>query len=173
MLLRIVLLLLLAGNVYSQSVNFTKLTGSAVNNQSDQYTYYKVEIFNNTDIPICIPVSLSFGISANIYDTIEVTDIYTADDSIRTLSLYYTKDELAGSSARYPARPVVINPSTYFITNIKFAASYISQKIFLELMCSYGKGLDYNKILTSFNNQPKYMWMDNLSFIVKKYSLPD
>jgi hypothetical protein len=105
-----------------------------------------------------------------LYDTVEVVSIYPAVDSSITFSLYYTKKEMEGSSARYAAIPVILNPCTYLSTHITFTRPK-GKGIFLELKYSYDKNLDFYKIWTSFENEPQYKWMDNLNFVDKKYSI--
>ena len=167
----IFIFLMIVNSAYSQTIKFSKTNETASKNGVSAECVYRIEIYNNTNVPICIPVSLSFGLSADINDTLEVINIYPANDSVLTFSLYYSKSDIKGSSTRYPAAPIVINPSTYFLTNIKFIKTQLHQKAFLELNCSYDKGLEYNKIYASFNKNPKYIWMDKLNFINKKYSI--
>ncbi|MCX8020823.1 MAG: hypothetical protein N2747_10050 [Chitinophagaceae bacterium] len=154
---------------FCQDVKFTELGESKSKSGLDE-CIYRLELFNNTNSPICIPVSLSFGFTVNLNDTVEVKNIYPANDSSVTFSLYYTKSELEGSSVRYPAVPVLINPNTYVLTNVRFE-KIKEKKMFLELKCSYDKNLDYYKIRSSFENEPKYKWMDKLSFVDKKYPI--
>jgi hypothetical protein len=154
-------------NGFCQDVNFTKI-GETRTKEGPSELIYRVELYNNTNSPICIPVSLSFGFTVNLNDTVEVGNIYPAIDSSVTFSLYYIKSDIEGSSARYPAVPVIVNPNTYVLTNIKFT-NVKGKRMFLELKCSYDKNLDYYKIRSSFENEPKYKWMDKLNLIDKKY----
>lgn len=162
--------LLIVSNVLAQTVKFSKI--SEAQDSTGLYNcIYSIQIYNNTDIPICIPVSLSFGYAPNLYDTIEVADIYPIDDSIVTFSLYYSKYEIERSFARYPAIPVVITPGTYFLTNIWFKKSEKNIKAYLALKCSYDKKLDYYKINDLFMNNPKYVWMNEVNFIDTNYPI--
>jgi len=162
-------LLILCNKGFCQDVKFTTI-GKTISKNDLNECIYRVEIYNNTNSPICIPVSLSFGFSINLNDTIEVTNIYPARDSAVFFSLYYTKSDIEGSSARYAATPVIVNPNTYLLTNIRFVKTE-GKQIFLELKCSYDKGLDYHKIRQTFENEPRYKWMDNLDFVDKKYPI--
>jgi hypothetical protein len=152
---------------FGQDIKFTKISETKLGNGSWEYVY-NIELYNDNSTPICIPVSFAFGLTADLSDTVDVSNIYPASDTSLTFSLYYAKS-LEGSSTRYPAIPVIINPGTYFITNIRFIKSQRKSTI-LELKYSADKNLDYYKILSSFGKSPKYMWMDKLNFKDKKYS---
>jgi hypothetical protein len=155
-------------NGFGQQVKLTNI--GTCHSKGDSNAIYTVEIFNNTNAPICIPVSLSFGSIVNLADTVEVTNIYPSTDSAVVFSLYYSKSDLEESSMRYPAVPIIINPNTYFLTNIKFNKPQ-RKKVYLELNFSFDKNLDFQKIRSSFENEPKYRWMNDLNFIEKKYLL--
>jgi hypothetical protein len=154
---------------FSQTMKFTQLSERMLNNNNYEYVY-KVELYNDNNIPICIPVSLSFGFVANLDDTIEVSNIYPASDSTLTFSLYYTKSDIEGSSTRYPATPIVLNPGTYLLTNVRFEKTKV-KKIFLELKYAEDKNFEYNKIWSSYENNPRYKWMDDLNFVDKKFPI--
>ena len=162
-------LLIIYTSGFCQDIRFTKIGESKSKNDLDE-CIYRLELYNNTNSPICIPVSLSFGFTVNLNDTVEVSNIYPASGSSVIFSLYYAKSDIEGSSARYPAIPVIVNPNTYLLTNIRFA-KVKGGKMFLKLKCSYNKKLDYYKIISSFKKEPKYKWMDNLNFIDKKYPI--
>ncbi len=153
---------LICGNAFCQDVKFVRI------GEDKSEFIYRLELYNNTNTPICIPMSLSFGYTVNLNDTVEVANIYPANDSSVTFSLYYTKSDIEGSSARYPAVPVIVNPSTYILANIRFKGVE-GKKVLLELKLSNDKNLDYYKIRSSFENEPKYRWMDKLKFIDKNY----
>lgn len=155
--------------LFCQSIQFMKVN-EIISNQGLCKYVYKVEVYNNTNRPICIPVSLSFGYTVNLYDTVDVVSIYPAVDSSVIFSLYYTKSDIEGSSARYPAIPVILNPCTYLSTYIIFKKPK-GKSMFLELKYSYDKNLDFYKIWTSFENEPQYKWMDDLNFVDKKYPI--
>jgi len=156
-------------NVFCQDVKITKI-GESISERGSDECIYRVELFNYTNTPICIPMSLTFGYTVNLNDTVDVVNIYPANDSSIIFSLYYTKSDIEGSSARYPAIPVIVNPNTYVLTNIKFE-KIKEKKMFLELKCSYDKKLDYYKIRSSFENEPKYKWMDSIKFVNKRYPI--
>src|SRR5881394_3949082 len=99
-------LLILSINSYCQEVKFSKIQEITLKNGSKE-CIYQVEVYNDTNNPICFPVSLSFGYSFTDLDTGEVINIYPAIDSIVTLSLYYAKADITGSSIKYPALPVI------------------------------------------------------------------
>jgi len=161
-------LLILSLNSYSQDVKFSKIQEITLKNGSNQCVY-RVEIYNDTNNPICVPVSLSFGYSFTALDTAEVVNIYVANDSIITLSLYYAKADISGSSAKYPALPVIINPNTYAVANIKFEKPE-NKHVYLELAYANDTDLDYHQIWKSFENEPMYRWMEKLnSFVRKKF----
>lgn len=160
------LFLCICGNGFSQDIKFTKLKEVKLSNGSYNYVY-KIELYNDNRTPICVPVSFAFGLTADLSDTVDVTNIFPASDTSLTFSLYYAKS-LEGSSTRYPAVPVIINPGTYLITNISFVKSEGTRTI-LELKYSADKSIEYNKILSLFGESPKYKWMDKLNFKDKKY----
>lgn len=162
-------LLILCGNGFCQKINFTKISKTISKDGLYEYIY-RVEVYNNTNKPMCIPVSLSFGLAVNLDDTVEVANIYPARDSGLFFSLYYAKSDIGGSSARYAATPVIVNPNTYLLVKIRFVKAEEKQ-MFLELKYSYDKDLDYNKIRASFENEPRYKWMDDLDFVDKIYSI--
>lgn len=159
--------LIISTNGFCQDVAFTKISELKSNSGLEE-CIYQLKLFNNTNRPICIPFSLSFGLTVNLDDTIDVSNIHPLIDSSITFSLYYTKFEIEGSSTRYPAIPVIVNPNTYVLTNIRFT-SIKGMKLFLELKYSNDKNLDYYKIRSSFEKEAKYKWMDRLTFIDKKY----
>jgi hypothetical protein len=160
-------LLILSVSSYSQDVKFSKIQEIALKNGSKE-CIYQVEVYNDTNNPICFPVSLSFGFTFNDLDTGEVVNIYPAIDSIVTLSLYYAKADISGSSAKYPALPVIINPNTYAVSNIKFEKPE-NKHVYLELKYSNDTDLDYHQINKSFQNEPMYRWMDKLHFVNNKF----
>lgn len=162
-------LLILCGNGFCQEVNFAKISKTVSKDGLNEYMY-RVEVYNNTSKPICIPVSLSFGLAVNLDDTVEVVNIYPARDSSLFFSLYYAKSDIEGSSARYAATPVIVNPNTYLLVNIRFVKAE-GKQMFLELKYSYDKNLDYRKIRASFENEPRYKWMDDLNFVDKIYPI--
>ena len=159
-------LLILSVSCYCQEVEFCKIREISFKNGPNQCVY-RVQIYNGTQNPICIPVSLSFGFSFTDLDTAEVVNIYPAIDSIVTLSLYYAKDDISGSSTKYPALPVIINPATYAIANIRFEKPE-NKHVYLELAYSNDTDLDYHQIRNSFENEPMYRWMEKLNSMVYK-----
>src|SRR5687768_15618343 len=124
-------------NGFCQDLMFTKI-GESISKNGSEECIYRLELYNNTNSPICIPVSLSFGLTVNLNDTVEVANIYPAIDSSVIFSLYYTKSDIEGSSARYPGVPVIVNPNTYILTNIRLT-KIKGKKMFLELKCTYDK----------------------------------
>src|SRR5678816_1746137 len=158
--------LILSVSSYCQDVKFAKVQQITLENGSNQCVY-RVEIYNDTNDPICIPVSLSFGYSFTALDTGELVNIYPAIDSIVTLSLYYAKTDITGSAVKYPALPVIINPNTYAVANIKFEKPE-NKHVYLELTYSDDEDLDYHEIWKSFGNEPMWRWMEKLQNIEKK-----
>jgi hypothetical protein len=144
--------------------------GNSVSKEGLTEYFYKVEIYNNTNKPICIPVSLSFGVEIDCEDTVEVVNIYSASDTALFFSLCYTKSEFEGSKTRYSASPMIINPQTYFSTNIRFVNNR-SKKMYLVLKYSNDKNIDYKEIRASFESKPQYEWMDTLNFYDKKFQI--
>jgi hypothetical protein len=152
-----------------QIIQFTKILETKVNGFSYD-CIYRVQLYNNKESPICIPVSLSFGLMASIDDTVQLSNVYPANDSILVLSFQYAKADLEGSATRYPALPIVLNPGTYLLTNVRFTKEN-GKKTILELKYSHDKQIDYGKIWSVFKNGPKYKWMDSLNFVNQRYQI--
>ena len=153
---------------HSQHLAFIKLNESA-STKGGLECIYRVEIYNNTNKPFCVPISLAFGYTVSSSDTVEVINTSGGSDTSETFSLYYTKSDLEGSKARYPAIPVLLNPNTYLITNIKFRKAGHKKIYFLKLEYSKDEKLDFYKIFSSYQNEPMFKWMDDLNFTTKNY----
>jgi hypothetical protein len=158
-------------NSYTQILRFTKLNDAKHKDSSIAYTY-NLELYNNTNIPLCIPVSLSYGRTANLQDTVDLAGIYQEDDSVLVLSLYYSKIDIRSSYTRYPAVPVIVNPGTYFLTNFTFSLNPRNKFFYLDLKVCYQK-FDFQKVINDFQNKPQYEWMEELGFIDTKYPIFD
>jgi len=70
-----------------------------------------------------------------------------------------------------PSYPIILNPRTYLLTNIKFVKPQNTKEIFFEFTHSFGPDLDYQKIGTSYNSEPKFIWKKSLKFIETRAQL--
>ncbi|GAA4743687.1 hypothetical protein [Flavisolibacter ginsenosidimutans] len=171
MTIKIVPLLLLLCNVaLSQEVKIIKTGEGKISGQS-AVNYYSVSIYNNTDKPICVPVSNYFSYRMNTNDTLELGGVYSEKDSIIVVSLFWSKKDLEIDPQQMPGYPVVINPRTYLLTNILFHRSSNIKGAYFEFKYSFGPNLDYQKISSSYNAEPKFRWMKTLKFIEDRLSI--
>jgi|GEM_PF-3039795 len=83
-------LLLICSNALSQQITTLKLQEQSAGENALVNTY-SVRIYNNTDKPICVPVSNSFAYRMNVNDTLELEDIYSERDSVVVVSLFWSK----------------------------------------------------------------------------------
>jgi hypothetical protein len=165
MIIRLVpFLFLLCNSALSQQVKLFKI-GENKTKKSTDVNIYGVRIYNNTDNPICVPVSNYFVYRINVNDTLELADIYNENDSVIVVSLFWAKKDLDVDPQQMPSYPVVINPRTYLLTNIMFAKKSNIKKIYFEFKHSFGPNLDYQKISSSYNKQPKFVWKKGMKFI--------
>ena len=156
-------LLLIYSNVFSQKIELFKL-GEESLTSTTSLNIYSVRIFNNTDQPICVPVSEYFyhRISAN--DTLELGNISNKNEII-IASLFWSKEDLEIDPQQMASYPVILNPSTYLLTNIKVVKSKDIKEIYFDFKHSFGPDLDYRKIIFSYNKEPKFRWKKSLKFI--------
>jgi hypothetical protein len=166
----LIFLLLICSNALSQQIKVLKLQEQSTDNNASVNTY-SVRIYNNTDKPICIPVSNSFAYRMNVNDTLELGDIYSERDSAIVVSLFWSKKDLEIDPQQMPSYPVILNPRTYLLTNIKFVKPSNTKEIFFEFRHSFGPDLDYQRISTSYSSEPKFIWKKSLKFIETKVQL--
>lgn len=165
MIIRLVsILLLICNSALSQQVKLFKIGENKTKNVTI-VNIYSVRIYNNTDKPICIPVSNYFAYKMNAEDTLELADIYSGKDSIIVVSLFWAKRDLEINPQQMPSYPVVINPRTYLLTNIKFEKKSNIKEIYFEFKHSFDPNLDYQKISSSYNTEPKFVWKKYMKFI--------
>lgn len=164
------LLLLLCNAALSQEVRIIK-TGEEKAPGGSAVNYYSVSIYNNTDKPICVPVSNYFAYRMNMNDTLELGDIYNEKDSIVVVSLFWSKKDLEIDPQQMPSYPVIINPRTYLLTNIMFNRNSIIREAYFDFKHSFGPDLDYQKISSSYNAEPKFRWKKTLKFIEDRLSI--
>ncbi|MBP7555164.1 MAG: hypothetical protein KA821_02790 [Chitinophagaceae bacterium] len=163
-------LLLICSNAVSQQITVLKLQEQSTGNNTLENTY-GVRIYNNTDKPICIPISNSFAYRMNINDTLELGDIYSEKDSVVVVSLFWSKKDLEIDPQQMPSYPIILNPRTYLLTNIKFVKPLNTKEIFFEFKHSFGPNLDYQRISALYNSEPKFIWKKSLKFIETRVGL--
>jgi len=156
--------LLICNSALSQQVKLFKIGENKTTNAT-VINIYGVRIYNNTDKPICVPVSNYFAFRVNVNDTLELADIYNEKDSVIVASLFWAKKDLEIDPQQMPSYPVVVNPRTYLLTNIMFAKKSNVKEIYFEFKHSFGPNLDYQKIISSYNTQPKFLWKKSMKFI--------
>jgi hypothetical protein len=166
----LIFLLLICSSALSQQVTVFKLREQNIENNAF-VNIYSVRIYNNTDKPICVPVSSYFVNRMNVNDTLELGDIYDEKDSVIVVSLFWSKKDLAIDPQQMPSYPVIINPRTYLLTNIKFTKPSNTREIFFEFKHSFGPDLDYQKISASYSSEPKFVWKKSLKFIETKIQM--
>ena len=166
----IVFLLLICSSALSQQVKVFKLREQSIENNAYVNTY-SVQIYNNTDKPICVPISNYFAYRMNVNDTLELGDMDDGKDSSIVVSLFWSKKDLEIDPQQMSSYPVILNPRTYLLTNIKFTKASNTKEIFFEFKHSFGPDLDYQKINASYSSQSKFVWKKSLKFIETKVQM--
>jgi len=162
------LLLMICTNSFCQEIQLNKLSDKKMADGSF-INFYSLKIYNNTDKPICVPVSIFFAHRVNFNDTLELVDIYNdQEDSVVEVGLVWAKKDLDTNPQQMESYPIVLNPGTYIATNVAISKGTITKKIYFDFRHSFGPDLNYQKISSSYNTEPKFVWKKSLMFIEKK-----
>lgn len=153
---------MVCSTAFAQQVAVTKISERPSANGT--LSIYTVRIHNNTNKPICIPVSLDFANRLNEHDILNLGDILQDEDSAIAVSLFWSKPDLEEDPQQKPSYPVVLNPRTYLITNISLEKIPSVKAIQFEFMHAF-QGVDYEKIARSYETEPRFFWMRSLKFI--------
>ena len=165
----LIFLLFIWSNSFSQQVRLSKAGEQRIANKI--YLIYNLIVYNNTNKPICVPVSNHFAYRMNVNDTLELGDIYSEKDSLIVVSLFWSKQDLEIDPQQIPSYPVVLNPRTYLLTNIMFTKDTIIKETYFEFKYTFGPELDYQKISSSYYTEPKFVWRRGLKFIDERIKI--